>query len=425
MGSPAAVLVREATDLVGLIGEVTQVRRAGGAASVMAMCPFHPNSDTAAMSVDGERGLYHCFGCGASGDALTFVQQTHGVGFRESLDLLARRAGVDLGPSTARPSRAQRLDAVRWQTAVFCHQLLVSDDSGAAARAYLRRTHRYGSDDVRAFHIGWAPTDPTVIPKHLGSLGVSEGDMVAAGVARRGPSRPFAQHFGRVLYPVVTGPERVSGFAAEDRDGGIEHPRRGGRSLFGFGQARSPIAREATAVVVSGYPTVVAYHRVGLANTVAPCGPHPTADQVATLSRWCDRAVVLTPNDAATRHLLDSDPGGHDLDLYVAEAPAGEGADITREAVVAAAQSALPLPEARLVSTLAGYRGAGSFDARRRKLTAAHQVISAEPDLATRMELAAAAAALTGLPVERVLGADSLLDPADHHPQAPALALSL
>ena len=77
------------------------------------------------------------------------------------------------------------------------------------------------------------------------------------------------------------------------------------------------------------------------------------------------------------------------------------------------------------MSTLAGYRGAGSFDARRRKLTAAQQVISAEPDLATRMELAAAAAALTGLPVERVLGADSLLDPADHHPQAPALALSL
>ena len=124
----------------------------------------------------------------------------------------------------------------------------------------------------------------------------------------------------------------MSGFAAEDRNGGIEHPRRGGRSLFGFGQARSLIAREATAVVVSGYPTVVAYHRVGLANTVAPCGPHPTADQVATLSRWCDRAVVLTPNDAATRHLLDSDPGGHDLDLYVAQAPAGEGADITREA---------------------------------------------------------------------------------------------
>ena len=73
MGSGAAALVREATDLVGLIEEVTRIKRAGSAASVMAMCPFHPNRDTPAMSVDGERGLYHCFGCGASGDALTFT----------------------------------------------------------------------------------------------------------------------------------------------------------------------------------------------------------------------------------------------------------------------------------------------------------------------------------------------------------------
>ena len=138
---------------------------------------------------------------------------------------------------------------------------------------------------------------------------------------------------------------------------------------------------------------------------------------MATLSRWCDRAVVLTPNDGATRHVLDSDLGGHDIDLYVAQTPPVEGTDITRQAVVAAARSATPLPEARLVSTLAGYRGAGSFDARRRKLTAAHQLITAEPDPATRMELAAAAAALTGLPVERVLGAASLLDP--RRPPAP------
>ena len=73
MGSGAAALVREATDLVGLIGEVTHIKRAGSAASAMAMCPFHPNRNTPAMSADGERGLYHCFGCGASGDALTFT----------------------------------------------------------------------------------------------------------------------------------------------------------------------------------------------------------------------------------------------------------------------------------------------------------------------------------------------------------------
>ena len=425
MGS-AAALVREATDLVGLVEEVTQVKRAGSAAAVMAMCPFHKNSDTPAMSVDGDKGLYHCFGCGASGDALTFVQQTQGVGFGESLGLLARRAGVDLGPSLSRPSRAQRLDRIRWQAASYCHELLLSDDSGAVARAYLRRAHGYGSDDVRTFHIGWAPTDPAVVPKHLGSLGVSDPGH---GSRRRCPPRPQPSARPAFRPGAVPGggrpPNGCRVSPLRTATAVLSTPTTGAGRCSGSAQARSPIAREATALVVSGYPTVVAYHRVGLANTVAPCGPHMTADQVATLSRYCDRAVILTPDDQATRHVLDSDLGGYDLDLYVAQTPTVDTSDVTRQAAVDAAQSAMPLPEARLVSTLAGYRGAGSFDARRRKLTAAQQVIATEPDPATRMELAAAAASLTGLPVERVLGAASLLDPADHHPQAPALALSL
>ena len=226
MGSGAAALVREATDLVDLIGEVTHVKRAGSAVSVMAMCPFHPNTDTPAMSVDGERGLYHCFGCGASGDALTFVQQTQGIGFRESLDLLARRAGIDLGPSIPRPSWAQRLDAVRWQAAAYCHQLLVSDDSAAAARANLRRTHGYRSDDVRTFHIGWAPPDPTVIPDHLEKRGRVRPRHDSR--QRRPPRpQPAARHFGRVLYPVVTGPRGCRGSPPKEATAASSTPTTG------------------------------------------------------------------------------------------------------------------------------------------------------------------------------------------------------
>ena len=179
MGSEAALLVREATDIVELIEEVTPVKRINGAAK--ALCPFHPEKDTPSLSVDTEMGLYHCFGCDAGGDALTFVQEHSGVGFREALDLLARRAGIDLGPS-ARPTRAQRLDTIRWQTAEFTHGLLKSDPSAAAARAYLRGTHSYGSSDVVGFSVGWAPSDESVLPTHLRSIGVSDRDMTAAGV---------------------------------------------------------------------------------------------------------------------------------------------------------------------------------------------------------------------------------------------------
>ena len=95
MASQAAALVKGATDLVGLIGEVTEVRGTGAAAK--ALCPFHADRDTPSLSVSADKGVWHCFGCGLGGDALDFVQQSQAVGFRESLDVLARRAGVDLG----------------------------------------------------------------------------------------------------------------------------------------------------------------------------------------------------------------------------------------------------------------------------------------------------------------------------------------
>ncbi|MDE0170144.1 MAG: CHC2 zinc finger domain-containing protein [bacterium] len=421
MASQAAALVKEATDLVGLVGEVTEVKGAGAAAK--ALCPFHTEK-TPSLSVSADKGVWHCFGCGLGGDALDFVQQSQGVGFRESVDILARRAGIDLGPSSVRRTRPQQLDRIRWQTSEFCHELLRSDPSAARARAYLRRAHGYQSGDVTGFRIGWAPKDPSVVPEHLRSLGVSARDMVAARVARNGGGRPFATHIGRVLYPVATGHERVSGFAAEDGDGGIAPPIGGEGSLYGLGQARSVIAREGSALVVPDCPSVVAYHRAGLTGAVAPCGPKLTPAHLQTLGRFAERAVVVTTDEQAATSLLDSDLNSDDVALYMAETRYERPADLTRDEALAAVQAAIPLAEARLTTTLAGYRGAGNASARRRKLQAAKGVIQAETDPNTRMELAAAAASLTGLPVELILGSASLLDPAeDRTPAAAGLSL--
>ncbi|MDE0171395.1 MAG: CHC2 zinc finger domain-containing protein [bacterium] len=422
MASQAAALVKEATDLVGLISEVTEVKGAGAAAK--ALCPFHADKDTPSLSVSADKGVWHCFGCGLGGDALDFVQQSQGVGFRESLDILARRAGIDLGPSSARRTRAQRLDRIRWQASEFCHELLRSDPSAARARAYLRRVHGYQSGDVTGFRLGWAPTDPSVVPEHLRTLGVSARDMVEARVARNGGGRPFATHIGRVLYPVVTGHERVSGFAAEDGDGRIAPPVGGEGSLYGLGQARSVIAREGSALVVPDCPSVVAYHRAGLTGAVAPCGPKLTAAHLQTVGRFADRAVVVTTDEQAATSLLDSDLSSDDVALYIAEARYERPADLTRDEALSAVQAAIPLAEARLTTTLAGYRGSGNASARRRKLEAAKRVIQAETDPNTRMELAAAAASLTGLPVELILGSASLLDSSeDRTPTAAGLSL--
>ncbi len=139
--------VRERTDLVELASEITKVKRSGR--SVMAVCPFHQEK-TPSLSIDGARGLYHCFGCGKSGDVFRWVQETQSVDFRDSVELLARRAGVTL---TEEPGAAQRRgrreELIKVTTAAveFYGKRLKKADDAASARRYLRN-RGYDADVV-------------------------------------------------------------------------------------------------------------------------------------------------------------------------------------------------------------------------------------------------------------------------------------
>ncbi len=419
MGSRAAALVREATDIVSLFEEVTEVTRSGAAAA-MALCPFHSDKDTPSLSISADKGVYNCFGCGARGDALTFVQQAHGVGFAEALSMLAARAGIDLGPQTARQSRAARLGNIRWQAAEFYHVLLRVDPTAAPARGYLRRTHGFGSSDVVGFTVGWAPADPSAVTSALRDAGVSGRDIAASGVANLGMGRA-----GRVVYPVVTGPDRVAGFVSEDSSGRTFPPSRGSRLLFGMGQARSAIAREGTAVVVPDAAAVIAWHRVGVTNTVAPATPRLNTDHLATLARFGLRAVIVPRDPDSTRGLLADTPTVRGIDVYIAEALSVAGRNLSQADALAAARSAVPISEARLTTALSGYRTAATPTTRRALLANARQLIEDETDEHTRWELAAVASGITGLPLERVMGAATLLPPKEAQRPLARAALAL
>ena len=123
--------VREATDLVELISEVTTVKRSGR--SFMAVCPFHEEK-TPSMSVDRARGLYHCFGCGKGGDVFTFVSETQGVEFGDALELLARKAGITLTQDPAearnRGRRGAAVEAIRRAIEVYNQRLRSAADAG-------------------------------------------------------------------------------------------------------------------------------------------------------------------------------------------------------------------------------------------------------------------------------------------------------
>ncbi|MDH3471580.1 MAG: CHC2 zinc finger domain-containing protein, partial [Acidimicrobiia bacterium] len=173
--------VRAATNLVDLVSEVTKVKKGGR--STTAICPFHQEK-TPSLSIDAARGLYHCFGCGRSGDIFRFVEETQALGFSDAVELLARRAGITLrvDPEAAQKrGRREALVAVVEHAVAFFHETLSKAPEAGGARSYLRG-RGYDADIVDKFLIGYAPDRWDALVSHLKAKNIKEEAMVAAGV---------------------------------------------------------------------------------------------------------------------------------------------------------------------------------------------------------------------------------------------------
>ena len=176
--------IRDKTDLVELAAEVTKVKRSGR--SVMAVCPFHQEK-TPSLSLDPARGLYHCFGCGKGGDIFAWVQETQSLDFRESIELLARRAGVTLTETPGEAKRrGKREELVRATSAAvdFYRDRLKSGSDAGSARSYLRG-RGYDGEVVDQFALGFSPPGWDELTRHLKSRGFTERTLADAGLASR------------------------------------------------------------------------------------------------------------------------------------------------------------------------------------------------------------------------------------------------
>lgn len=405
--STVAAQLREATDLVGLFSEVTSVRQQGSSAK--ALCPFHEEK-TPSMVIDGDRGLYHCFGCQSGGDAITFVQEQFRVDFREALRILGDRVGVDVSSGVGRAaSRAGRLADVRRRAAAFFQERLKSGPEAARARSYLRRVRGCTSERVADCGLGFAPAAGSALVDHLRSVRVSDGDMTAAGVAERTAGGLAARwRSGEVMWPVRRASGEVWGFAAESVGGGWEWPASGGRAVFGLDWARSAAARRGYALVVESFHEVAVCREAGVETAVAACSDRLTEQQLEVLGRYVSKVVVASGGSGLVEAAA---AGGSGPDVYLAEAPLiGRDGSLTDEAELVA--SAVPLPLAQLRAAAAVDReqsavGSSSGD----RNAAVRRLLSQYPPGPVRNELAAVAAAEAGVPAEWLLPAPGRRSP--------------
>ncbi len=321
--------VRDAVDMLDLVSARTELKKSGGA-SYMGRCPFHEER-SGSFSVETSKKVYHCFGCGVSGDCFSFVEQLEGLDFKGAIEHLAQRYNVELELADEDPQAAkrrlerERLLELLERTAAFYVRYLWESSEARRAREYLAE-RGLGEEILRAFRVGYSPKVWDKVLLASRQAGFSNREVYDAGLAKRaqGKGKIFDSFRGRVMFPLCDRRGRVLGFGARtlssqdgpkylnSNDGLVYHK---GQHLFGADLARGAAAKAGEVVLCEGYTDVIALHQAGLTNTVGQMGTALTPDQVAELSR-------LAP---VVQMALDADEAGQNAMLKAANVARGRG----------------------------------------------------------------------------------------------------
>ena len=299
--------VRATVSIVDVVGQHVQLRRTGR--NWVGLCPFH-GEKTPSFNVREETGRYKCFGCDASGDVFTFVQQTEHVDFIGSVEFLAAKAGIQLnytstGQSKDRARRKRLIEGM--ETAVeWYHQRLLTAPDARPARDYLR-SRGIDGEIARQFRIGWAPDEWDALASQAG---VEEKVLDDVGLAFRNRRNRMQDALrGRVVFPIMNDggdPVAVGGRILPGSADPAKYKNSPetpiytkSRVLYGLNWAKGEIVRQNLAVVCEGYTDVIGFHRSGVPTAVATCGTAFTEEHVKLLKRYTTRVVLAFDADAA------------------------------------------------------------------------------------------------------------------------------
>ena len=422
--------VKERVDIVQLIGERVQLRKAGRAYS--GLCPFHAEK-TPSFSVDPERRTFHCFGCSEKGDAFDWVMKMDGVDKGEALKLLADRAGVELsgGRPLAERDREKRLLAAQDTAHFYFRQALRGTPKGKAAADYVA-ARGIDPQQVERFGIAYAPDLPDGLLAYLRKKGYADDDIQGAGLAVQTERGLFDRFRDRLIVPIRDARGRIIAFGgramrADQRGKYINSPQtllfNKSATLYALDAAKAEARRQSEVVIVEGYFDAIACHQAGLTNVVASMGTALTVDQYRALDDLhLERAVVAFDGDAAGQRSAEA--RGLDL-LRIVQQYRSRGVISTRTGL-GVYVTVLPrdtdpddlarLDPARLRQLIAAAKPILEFvidtvarrfegrldgpDGRRRFLAEALPLLANEPDALTRELYLGTLSRLTGLDQE-------------------------
>ena len=293
--------------IINLIESYTSVKKSGR--GFVALCPFHDDKNPS-MHIDEDKGLFHCFSCGAGGDIFGFYMRYNNLSFPEALSELAKKANVELQAprvKTKVKSSVGPLYKLNNAALKFYQKTLTLKEKGRSAREYLKERNM-PNDLVEEFSIGYAPSEWDGLTKFLekNNIPLNLAERVGLIVKRKQGDGYYDRFRDRIMFPIKDLEGKVIGFGGrvikqDEQPKYMNSPESPvfskRRSFYGIDKSRDFIRREARAVLVEGYTDFLALYSSGIKNVVATLGTSLTHDHGVILRRYTENVVVLFDSD--------------------------------------------------------------------------------------------------------------------------------
>lgn len=318
--SEAKEEVRKAADIIEIIGQYVQLKKRGQ--NYIGLCPFH-SERSPSFTVNQDKQIYHCFGCGRGGDVFSFWMEYHNLSFPQSLKDLAERYNIELprygGLRDEREKAELRelLFKTNGLAADYFHTVLVRSPEGKLGRDYFSR-RGISRETISKFKLGYAVNKWDGLSSYLRTKNISLDAGAKAGLLVSKKDGGYYDHFrGRIIFPILDLNHQVIGFGGRILDDSLpkyintpETPLyHKGYSLYGLDSAFRNIRQEGLAIIVEGYMDMLALRQHGISNVVASLGTALTSNQIRRLKGYTKEVIVLfDPDDAGREAALKSFP---------------------------------------------------------------------------------------------------------------------
>ena len=296
------------TDIEDVISTYVTLKRRG--ATLVGLCPFH-NEKTPSFTVYPATQSFYCFGCGAGGDAITFVKKIENLDYLDAVKTLAQRAGLQMpqeGFDDSLSKRRRRILEMNREAARFYHSVLLSPEGKVGYDYYIGRA--LSAATINHFGLGFAPNRWDALLKHMRAKGYQPAELVDAGLARKGQKGYYDNFRNRVMTPIIDVRGNVIAFGGRVLDDSKPKYINTGdtlvykktNELFALNFAKD--SKEDALILCEGYMDVIAMHQAGFTNAVAGCGTALTTEQVRLISRYAKEVILTYDADEAGQKAL-------------------------------------------------------------------------------------------------------------------------